>query len=89
MDYLNFRKTEKLSLSEFNVEEIRGWMIDRMTQIEMKIDYIISGYFNPEKKREFDRVILNSAILSMGSKTKILRNIKGFDKNMISKVQKI
>ena len=89
MDYLNFRNTEKQSLSEFNVEEIRGWMIDRMTQIEMKIDSIISGYFNPEKKREFDRVILNSAILSMGAKTKILRNIKGFDKNMISKVQKI
>jgi hypothetical protein len=89
MDYLNFRSTEKLSLSEFNLEEIRGWMIDRMTQIEMKIDIIISEYFNPEKRKEFDRIILNSAILSMGAKTKILRNIKGFDKKMISKVQEI
>ncbi len=89
MDYLNFRSTDKQSLSEFNLNEIRGWMIDRMTQIEMKIDFIISEYFNPEKRKDFDRIILNSAILSMGAKTKILRNIIGFDKNLISKVQKI
>ncbi len=89
MDYLNFRTTEKSSLSEFNLEEIRGWMIDRMTQIEMKIDHVIAEYFQPERRKEFDRIILNSAILSMGAKAKVLRNVSGFDKNTIGKIQKI
>lgn len=89
MDYLNFRSTKKQKLSEFNLEEIRGWMIDRMTQIESKIDFVISEYFKPEKKAEFNKIILNSAIITMGAKTKILRNIKSFDKNIISKIQKI
>lgn len=89
MDYLNFRKTDKKSLSEFNLEEIRGWMIGRMTQVEMKIDTIISDYFQPQKKSEFEKIILNSSILSMGGKMKVLRNVKGFDKNTISKIQKI
>lgn len=89
MDYLNFRSTKKQKLSEFNLEEIRGWMIDRMTQIESKIDFVISEYFKPEKKAEFNKIILNSAIITMGAKTKILINIKSFDKNIISKIQKI
>lgn len=89
MDYLNFRSTNKSSLSEFNLEEIRGWMIDRMTQIEIKIDTIITEYFEPGKKKEFEKIILNSSIISMGSKSKILRNVHGFDKNIITKIQKI
>lgn len=89
MNYLNFRTTEKSSLSEFNLEEIRGWMIDRMTQIEKKIDNIIAEYFQPNRRKEFDSIILNSAILSMGAKAKVLRNVSGFDKNTISKIQKI
>ncbi|MFM2213463.1 MAG: hypothetical protein RL427_726 [Bacteroidota bacterium] len=89
MDYLNFRSTNKSSLSEFNLEENRGWMIDRMTQIEIKIDTIITEYFEPGKKKEFEKIILNSSIISMGSKSKILRNVHGFDKNIITKIQKI
>lgn len=89
MNYLNFRPTEKNSLSEYNLEEIRGWMIDRMTQIEIKIDLVIAEYFQPKRRKEFDSIILNSAILSMGAKAKILRNVSGFDKNTINKIQKI
>ena len=62
MNYLNFKPTEKNSLSEYNLEEIRGWMIDRMTQIEIKIDLVIAEYFQPKRRKEFDSIILNSAI---------------------------
>lgn len=89
MDYLNFRNTRKQNLSEFNLGEIRGWIIDRMCDIESKIDSIISSYFKPEKSDDFEKIVLNSAILSFGAKTKILVNIKDFDKKIITKIQKI
>jgi len=89
MDYLNFRNTTKKKLSDFNLNEIRGWTIDSLYHIEKKIDGVISDYFKPEKKNDFDRVILNSSIISMGAKAKILRNIESFDKNIITKIQKM
>lgn len=58
-------------------------MIDRMTQIEMKIDHVIAEYFQPKRRKEFDSIILNSAILSTGCKNKVLENVSGFDKNTI------
>jgi len=38
MENQRIDKTKKSKLSEFNLEEIRGWIIDRMYQIETKID---------------------------------------------------
>jgi hypothetical protein len=89
MEDLSLRSTDKTKISEFNLEEIRGWTIDRMYQIETKIDHVISVYFNPEKKHEFEKIVLNSSIISIGGKLKILRNIKEFDKKIIAKIQKI
>lgn len=85
----SLKGTEKNKISEFNQEEIRGWIIDRMNQIESKIDFIIVDYFNPKNKNEFTKIILNSSIINIGGKCKILRNIKSFDKNIITKIQKI
>jgi hypothetical protein len=89
MNDFSLKSTDKSKVSEFNLEEIRGWTIDRMYQIEAKIDFIISLYFNPEKKHEFEKIVLNSSIISMGGKLKILRNIKSVDKKIIPKIQKI
>ena len=88
MENQRIHRTNKIKLSEFNIEEIRGWIIDRMYQIETKIDFVISDYFNPEKKRDFEQIILNSSIISIGGKMKILRNIESFDKNIINKIGK-
>jgi len=85
----SLKSTYKTTLSEFNLEEIRGWTIDRLYQIESKINFIISLYFNPEKKYEFEKIVLNSSIISIGGKIKILRNIKEFDKKIIGKIQEI
>ncbi|WP_298121131.1 hypothetical protein [Flavobacterium sp.] len=89
MEDTSLKSTHKSSISEFNEEEIRGWTIDRLYQVETKIDLIISSYFNPEKKYEFENIVLNSSIISIGGKLKILRNIKAFDKKIIDKIQKI
>jgi hypothetical protein len=88
MENQRIDSNKKSKLSEFNLEEIRGWMIERMYQVETKIDFIISDYFKPEKKGDFEKVILNSSIISIGGKMKILRNIKLFDKNIINKIGK-
>ena len=42
MEDISLKRTDKTKISEFNLEEIRGWTIDRMYQIEVKIDFIIS-----------------------------------------------
>ena len=89
MDYLNFRTTSKQKLSEFNLSEIRGWTIECLYEVETRIDYIISDYFKPENKKEFKRIFLNSSIISIGAKTKILRNIKTFDNKIIDKIQRL
>lgn len=81
-------RTKKTELSEFNLEEMKGWILDQMYNIESQVDFIIRDYFNPEKKYEFDKIILNSSIITIGGKMKILRNIKSFDNKMIDKILK-
>ena len=89
MKEIRLTSTKKTKFSEFNLEELRGWIIDRMYQIEVKIDFIILDYYKPEKRSEFLKIILNSSIISIGGKIKILNNIEDFDKKIISKIQKI
>ena len=86
MENQRINNTTKSKLSEFNLEEIRGWMIGRMYDIESKIDFVICGFFKPEKKGDFKKIILNSSIISIGGKMKILRNIKHFNKSIIEKI---
>lgn len=80
---------DKSKLSDFNLEEIRGWIINQMYNIEFQIDFIIADYFNPSNKIEFRKIILNSSIVTIGGKMKILKNIKSFDTRIIDKIQKI
>lgn len=71
MENQRIYRTNKDKLSEFNLEEIRGWIIDRMYQIESRIDFVISDYFDPRKKEILKKIILNSPatarILSRGN----------------------
>ncbi|WP_281298011.1 hypothetical protein [Flavobacterium limnophilum] len=84
-----FKKTYKDDISEFNLEETRGWIIDSMNFIEKKIDVVIVEYFNPQDSKEFTKILLNSSIISTGAKLKVLRNINDFDKKIISKIQEM
>lgn len=89
MENQRINKTPKSKLSEFTIEEIRGWIIDQMYNIESQIDFLICDYFDPKNKNAFKKIVLNSSIISIGGKIKILRNIKYFDKKVIDKIQKI
>ncbi len=79
----------KKELRELNVQEARGWVIDRFYQIELRINKIIVEYFKPEKNKEFEVIVLHSSIIDIGSKLRILSNIPGIDNKIIDKIRKI
>lgn len=88
-DDTDIKNSENINVSEKNIEEIRGWIIDELNKIEQKIDSVITSYFKPEKNIEFRNIVLNTSIISTGSKMKILRNIDSFDNKIINKIQNI
>lgn len=77
----------KSSLKEFNIEEARGWTIERLQQIEYRINDIIIDYFKPDNKHKFTKILLNSSILDIGSKLKVLKNIGTIEKSTIEKIR--
>ncbi|MCZ2482028.1 hypothetical protein G9H64_03575 [Aquirufa nivalisilvae] len=81
-------KSEKKSLSEYNTLELRGWIIEQFCKIEFQINQIIINHIKPVNCEDFERIILNSSILSFGNKIKILKNVKDFDQKTIGKLQK-
>lgn len=84
-----FSNITKRSLREFNEAEARGWTIDRLMQIEYRIDEKILAYFKPANKEVFKEIVLNSAILDIGSKLKILLNTGLVEKQIIEKIRKL
>lgn len=72
-----------------NVEGIRGWMISSLTEIEQKIDLIISNHFKPQKQQEFKKIILNSSIINFGAKLKIISNIPSINSKTITLIREL
>ncbi|MFT5647083.1 MAG: hypothetical protein ACI976_001772 [Aureispira sp.] len=72
-----------------NNKELRGLIIEKMNEIESKINKTISDYFEPKDRGCFTEILLNSTIISIGGKFKILKNIHSFDKKIIGDIQKI
>lgn len=85
-EIINLEPMNKSRLRDFNIEEARGWTIDRLLQIEDRINSKIIEYFKPSNTGEFTRIVLNSSILDLGGKLKILRNIGVSDK-LIDKIR--
>lgn len=83
-----FGGIEKSNLEEFNLAEIRGWVIDRLIQIEYVTNDIILEFFKPEQKQVFNDILLNSSVVDFGGKIKVLKNI-GVSKITIEKLRKI
>ncbi|MGJ8715163.1 MAG: hypothetical protein ACSHXG_08675 [Maribacter stanieri] len=83
---IRFDSLTKSELSKFNNAEIQGWVIDQFCQIEWRIDNKIIDYFKPENKRVFETVVLNSSVVSIGGKLKILSNI-GVNNTTIGKIR--
>lgn len=88
MEKITFDSLTKSKLSEFNKAELQGWIIDQFQQLENRIDLIILEYFQPNDKYKFEKIVLNSTIINIGGKLKILANI-GVEKTTIEKLRKI
>jgi hypothetical protein len=84
-----FNRLDKRSLSELNKAEVRGWVIDRLLEIEHRINEKIVNHFSPKDKTEFTQVMLNSSVLDMGSKIKVLSNIGTLDNKGLEKIRKM
>jgi hypothetical protein len=83
------RSTTKKEIAQFNKQEARGWVVERLNYIEERINIIISAYFKPEKWNEFVTIVMNNSIIGFGAKLKILRNITGFDIKIIEDLRKL
>ena len=79
----------KNKLSEFNLEEARGWTIHCLLQIEHSINELITDYYEPKQKQQFKQIMLNSSILDFGSKCKILCNIENVKRKTIDNIRKL
>jgi len=76
-------------LSEFNDAEARGWIINRMGQIELTINRLITEFFKPEDEHKFKEILLNSAVINMGSKLKILSSCDLLDEATIGRIREL
>jgi hypothetical protein len=86
--YESFSRNTKMSLRDFNAHEARGWTIDRLQQIEDRINEKILEFFKPEKRELFKKIVLHSSVLNIGGKAKILRNI-GIEPKIIEKIRRL
>ena len=77
----------KRQLADFNIAEARGWIIDTFWQIECRIDSKLVDFFKPVEIDTFKRIVLNSSILDIGAKLKILRNLGTVDNKIIEKIR--
>jgi len=82
-------RTSKRKISEFNIEEARGWTIEELTSIEYLINQIILNYFNHEPYGDFEKILLNSSILDFGKKIKLLIGLNLIDNKVSNKLRKI
>ncbi len=88
----NLPPLTKKDLKEFNQVEAQGWIINSAIKIEEYLDYIIFQYFDPKRPKFFRSHVLNSSIMSFGSKLKVLNAILDYSKetnSLISNIQKI
>ncbi|WP_343795125.1 hypothetical protein [Gaetbulibacter jejuensis] len=80
---------EKEKPLEKNNEELRGWIIEKTNEIELKINLLITNYFSPKERSEFIQIMMNSSVINMGGKYKILKNIRSFNDSIIGDLQKL
>ena len=81
--------TTKTKLSEFTVEEARGWVIDSFNQIDWRLNKLIVDFFKPSEKEKFESIVLNTSIIDIGGKLKIIRSIGLLKPQIIDKIRNL
>ena len=82
-------RTSKRNISEFNIEEARGWAIKELSEIEYLIDKILLKHFDQKPSSDFEKVLLNSSILEFGKKIKLLTGLDLISNKISDKLRKI
>ncbi len=93
MEELNKNKTmsnlTKNNLKKLSIPEARGWIIEKFLYIEHKINKHIMSFYEPKELTHFENIMLNSSILDIGSKIKILSNIPEFETKLIENIRNL
>ncbi len=81
--YGKFKYTVDLPLAVSNI-------IQMFNYFDITVNKLLTRYFNPQNRADdFERIFLNSSIVSIGQKIKVLNNLKNFDSKIISQCQRI
>lgn len=89
------RELNKLSdkeielIDSFSIEEARGFTIERLYEIEMIMDDLITNHFNPEDTWDFKHYLLNGNILDLGKKIKIMNGLEIINNKLADKLRRI
>ncbi len=85
---LERKKAKFTPFLEFRM--VMGEVLEEYNQIENKINELIVNYYMPAKNAgQFRLIVLNSNVLGMGQKCKILMNMRGFDSKIVEKIRNL
>jgi len=76
-------------IDSFSIEEARGFTIERLYEIEMILDDLITNHFNPDDEWDFKLYLLNGNILDLGKKIKILNGLEIINNKLADKLRRI
>ncbi len=67
-----------------------GRMLYQFNTLESNINNLIFAYFQPSREAEaFKNTLLNSSVLGMGPKIKILANMTDFDTKILDRIRRV
>jgi hypothetical protein len=76
-------------IDSLSIEEARGFTIERLYEIELIIDDLITNHFKPEDEWDFKLYLLNGNILDLGKKIKILNGLEIISNKLADKLRRI
>lgn len=68
---------------------MRGFVITEMISVESILSFIIFQYFLPKHQNEFEQVLLNSSVIGLGGKIKILQGLEIIDKQILENIKRL
>ncbi|WP_228851448.1 hypothetical protein [Aegicerativicinus sediminis] len=78
----------KKNIREWNTAEVHGHIIEQFLNVEDLIDDLILDFVKPSKPDTFKKVFLNSSIVTIGAKVKIIANY-GVDNKILDKIRRL
>lgn len=84
----SFKGFDKEHIDDLTLEEARGFVIERMNNIEDSLNLLLERHFDPQKNKEhFRTILLNSSVINFGAKAKALCGLGVIDKKLFNEIQ--